>query len=239
MRMFMLMAMVAAVAAGRSADEMLAQAEDEELNRVQLSSAFRVSTSDEDAIAWAAGMLEIRLGEDGVEDEILPTIPVGATQATMMDAPDAKGVSVLGRKQLGQGLKVDVLESQLVIISNMESKDDRARREAAGITSTENVFASELACRPINGTALFMLVHRNPVAGSPHVHELAFFDRKLWDDFLLYMETARKTADFFGGSAAWAMRIHWQVLPHEQRAPFVLRGATQHVAATPRIRQPM
>ena len=31
--------------------------------------------------AWAAEMSEVRLGEDGVEDEILPTIPVGAEEA--------------------------------------------------------------------------------------------------------------------------------------------------------------
>ena len=124
----------------------------------------------------------------------------------------------------------------------MESKEDRARRKAAGIDAVENILASELACRSINGTALFMLAHRQPLASSPHVHELAFFDKPLWDTYVQYMQMARSPefdAAIFGGQAEWTMKLHWNVLPLKQRVPFVLRRARLRVAAEPQIRQPM
>ena len=156
--------------------------------------------------AWAAEMSEVRLGENGVDDEILPTISVGAEEATLMDAPDANGMALLRRQQTA-GARVDVLENQLVIVSGLESKEDRKRRAALGL-GEENVLASQLACHNINGTAMFMLVGRQPVPGSPQLHELGFFDRELWATFLEYMQRARANAPFFGGTAAaWALKI--------------------------------
>ena len=167
---------------------------------------IEVVDDEVDRGAWAAEMSEVRLGENGVEDEILPTIPVGAEEATLMDAPDAKGMGLLRRQQVA-GARVDVLENQLVIISGLESKADRKRRVAMGL-GEENVLASQLACRSVNGTALFMLVGRQPVPDSPQLHELAFFDRDLWATFLEYMQRARANAPFLGGSAAaWALKI--------------------------------
>ena len=58
-------------------------------------------------------------------------------------------------------MRLDVLESQMVVISGLESKEEARQRRAAGL-SAENVLASQLACTPINGTALFFLV-RHPI----------------------------------------------------------------------------
>jgi len=205
--------------------------------RVELDASGGFELSDDDgAMAWAQALRELRLGEDGVEDEILPSIAVGAAEATLMDAPDARAIAKLGRKQLAGHLKVEVLESQLVVIHGMESKEERLERERAGIESAENVLASQLACRPIYGTAFFLLAHRHPIAGSAHVHELAFFDKELWSTYIDYMSRAREFADFFGGPSKFGMKIHWQTLPHEQREPWVLRRATMRVAATPQLR---
>ena len=252
MRFFVFAA--AAFVAAQSHDRLLQEAEDEAEEKVRAfqdefgGTTFTMSSDgnilgsddadDEDPLAWAAGMTELRLGEDGVEDEILPTIAWGADAATLMDAPSAKAIAVMGRKQIAGHLQVEVLENQLVIIHGMENKEDRANREKAGVESSENALATELACRPIHGRAMFLLAHRYAVPGSPHIHELAFFDRELWDSFAEYIRLARATADFFGGGAVWTMRIHWQTLPREQRVPWVQRRATLQVAATPSIRAP-
>ena len=52
-----------------------------------------------------------------------------------------------------------MLESQLVVLHGTEKPEERRRREAAGV-GPENLLASQLACRPINGSAMFMLAHR-------------------------------------------------------------------------------
>ena len=203
--------------------------------RVSLGSdGISMADDGQDPGAWASDMLAVRLGEDGVEDEILPTIHVGSTEAELLDAPDPNGIAQLRRKQLG-GARVDVLENQLLIVSGLESKEQRKSRMALGL-GVENVLASELACRNINGTALFMLVHRQAVQGDPTVHELAFFDRDLWKTFVDYMRQAREKAPFFGGSSpVWALKIHWNVLPKEQRLPFVLKRSNLEAVAQPMI----
>ena len=46
---------------------------------------------------------QVRLGEDGVEDEVLPYIAVGATEATLMDAPAPNDLARLRRQQIAGG----------------------------------------------------------------------------------------------------------------------------------------
>ena len=196
--------------------------------------------SDDDEMFghWAANMDELVLGEDEVEDERLPTIDVGDDQATLPDA-SPKALAVLRRKQLANmGLVVEVLESQLVVVSGVESKAQSAKRRAAGL-GPENALASALACRPINGTALFLLAHRLPLPGAPNRHELSFFTSDLWSDFVEYMTRARGAAPFFDGNDAsaspWNLRMHWNVMASERRVPFVLRRPELRVVATPRL----
>ena len=40
---------------------------------------------------------------------------------------------------------------------------------------------------------------------------------------------------FFGGTAAWTTRIHWNVLPKEMRVPWVLSKAELDVVARPTL----
>ena len=217
-----------------SARDLLEEAEAEERG-VMSTTAFALGGESMLDGLWAAAMAEVRLGEDGVEDEVLPVITVRATEAELQEAPGAQGMEVLRRKQFA-GLRIDVLESQLVVAYGMESPADRRRRESEGIMSAENKLASELACRPINGTAMFMLVRRKAVDGSPQLHELAFFDGPLWESYVDYMARARDQAHFFGGpSTTWAMKIHWNVLPREQRVPWQLWRAEQAVVARPKL----
>ena len=207
----------------------------------QLRALDRMARGDDEeeeeywASRWASNMREIRLGANEVEDEVLPEIKVAADEATLMKAPGQKGLAVFMRKQLAGMLQVDVLENQLVVVSGMESKEDKKRRASMGLDldDVENVFASELACRSINGTAFFMLVGRRAIEGSPHAHEIAFFDSELWNVFVEYMRAARR-----GGGQQRVQRIHWNVMAIEQRIPWVLEepDATLRVVARPRIR---
>ena len=111
------------------------------------------------AVDWASELRQLRLGDDAYTDDVLPYIAVGDDAATLMEAPGENGLAVLRRKQLYSGLEVEVLESQLVVLHGTEKPEERRRREAAGI-GPENLLASQLACRPINGSAMFMLAHR-------------------------------------------------------------------------------
>lgn len=192
------------------------------------------------AVDWASELRQLRLGDDAYTDDVLPYIAVGDDAATLMEAPGENGLAVLRRKQLYSGLEVEVLESQLVVLHGTEKPEERRRREAAGI-GPENLLASQLACRPINGSAMFMLAHRwaDRVEGSAHgshgVHGLAFFTAELWATYIEYLNRARQEADFYGGSKPWTMRIHWTSLPQEQRVPFVLPGPLLRVVARPDI----
>ena len=239
-----------ALASSREANELLEAAEDEAaalgetLRRediaARVASAFSVAhdgRSDYLMGSWAERLTEVRFSEGGVDDEVLPYIPVGATEAELKDAPAAKGMAVLHRKQRFAALQVDVLENQLVVLSGMESVEERKARLRAGL-GIENEYASALACRPVNGTALFMLAYRRPVADSPHLHEIAFFDRPLWLAFAEYMQRARATADVFGGTSPWTMRIHWNVLPRDQREPWVASRAYLQTVASPTLLAP-
>lgn len=240
--------------ATRSADAMLEEAEEaadggrllddaaRENIAQSVSAAFSVAHNaavqeDDFGSSWGLDMSQVRFSDAGVDDEVLPYIRVGATEAELKDAPASAGMAVLHRKHRFARLQVDVLENQLVILSGTESADERKSRLGAGL-SVENVYASELACRPINGTAMFMLAHRQPVAGSADLHEIAFFDRPLWRAFTEYMQRARSAADFFGGNSAWTTRIHWNVLPREQREPWVASRARLRTVASPTLLPP-
>jgi hypothetical protein len=137
----------------RSMDSMLEEAEDAaavSLQQFTLPSGEVLDLAT-DKMSWAMAMQEVRFSEYGVDDEVLPSIAVGATEAVMMEVPSPQGMEVLRRKLLGGFLQLDVLQNQLAVISGGESREDRARRQAirAGV---ENKLASELACHPINGT---------------------------------------------------------------------------------------
>ena len=207
----------------------------------QLRALDRMARGDDEeeeeywASRWASNMREIRLGANEVEDEVLPEIKVAADEATLMKAPGQKGLAVFMRKQLAGMLQVDVLENQLVVVSGMESKEDKKRRASMGLDldDVENVFASELACRSINGTAFFMLVGRRAIEGSPHAHEIAFFDSELWNVFVEYMRAARR-----GGGQQRVQRIHWNVMAIDRGYRGCWRAdATLRVVARPRIRR--
>lgn len=225
-----------------SIDEQLRTAEDEaEREDLMRQAVGADGTSDElvdrlyddyKAGEWAAGLREIVLSNEGVDDEVIPSIAVGDTEAELMEAT-VNAFAVLKRKQQASGLIVEVLESQLVVAYGVETKAQRRNREAAGL-GVENKLASELACRDINGTALFLLVRRKAVEGAPHVHEVGFFDRDLWEAFLTYMGQARQSA-LYGGDTPFHMRMHWNVLPINQRVPFQLTRPQLRVVAEPTV----
>ena len=157
--------------ARRTADQALEAAEDEAMAQqprglgermVDRLAAVNVDGGTLDvsaAVDWASELRQLRLGDDAYTDDVLPYIAVGDAAATLLEAPGENGLAVLRRKQLYSGLEVDVLESQLVVLHGTEKPEERRRREAAGI-GPENLLASQLACRPINGSAMFMLAHR-------------------------------------------------------------------------------
>ena len=247
----LVLAAVLGVSAGTT-DQMLEAAEDEAMAQqprglgarmVDRLAAVNVDGGVLDmvsAVDWASELRGLRLGDDAYTDDVLPYIAVGDDAATLMEAPGENGLAVLRRKQQYAGLEVEVLESQLVVLHGMEKPEERRRREAAGL-SQENRLASQLACRPINGSAMFMLAHRwaDRAEGSAHgfagVHQLAFFTAELWATYLDYLGRARQQADFFGGAAPWTTRIHWTSLPLEQRVPFVLPRPELRVVARPDI----
>lgn len=186
-----------------------------------------------EASAWAADMREVRLGEDGVEDEIMPIVLPGEREASEASERDPAPDQVALRQLLRNAGLVNagrvqtpfaVLENQVVVLSGMGSEPSRP-----------NEYASELACTPVLGSAAFLLVHRQHAPGSARLHELAFFTPELWATFTRYMRLARGAAEAGGGGAEWATRIHWDVLPTEQRVPFVLKAASLRVVARPRL----
>jgi hypothetical protein len=65
-------------------------------------------------------------------------------------------MAVLHRKNRFAGLRVQVLQNQLVVLSGAESPVESRARQEAGL-GPENALASELAGTPINGTAMFMI----------------------------------------------------------------------------------
>ena len=98
-----------------SLNDLLETAEDEAALFEQAVIGADGSPLPSNDLAWADGMRELVLGDDGVDDEVLPTVPVGATQAELLEAtPNA--FAALRRKQLSGGLTVEVLESQLVVV---------------------------------------------------------------------------------------------------------------------------
>lgn len=152
-------------------NEMLEQAEDEAassmgqvFSREQIESrvdaavghAGSTSPALRDLDDWAAVMTGVTFAVGGVDDEILPYIAVGATEADLKEAPGSKGMAVLHRKNRFAGLRIQVLQNQLVVLSGTESPVESRTRQEAGL-GPENALASELAGTPINGTAMFMI----------------------------------------------------------------------------------
>eukprot|EP00966_Prymnesium_polylepis_P077538 1796444-Prymnesium_polylepis.2 len=156
-------------------------------------------------------MYTVRL-ENAYEGDVLVMIDAGASEAKLMPAPSHKDIMLLKDHELV------VLESQMVVVQT---------------GGAYNRLASEIACTPIRGTAMFMLVDRYPVAS--HLHELHYFDKELWDKYVRYVRLARERASFFGGTERWATRIHWTMLEREQREPFVLQAPEQAVVAQPTL----
>ena len=248
----LVVALATLTTASRSADELLEEAEemqDETLSPAekariaeQVDSVLQravgadgeISSSDYDG--WADGITRLRFSDGGVDDEVLPYIRVGAMEAELKEAPAAKGMAVLSRKQRFAGLQIDVLENQLVVLSGTESAAEKKQRAAAGL-GIENPFASGLAGRSINGTAMFMIAYRHPtdaMDAPDDLHEVAFFDAPLWEAFVDYM-SRKPQAD---GSYA-PMKIHWNVLPKPQREPWVRADtAPVQIVATPTLLQP-
>lgn len=179
---------------------------------------------------WAADMAALAFARGGVDDEVLPYIPVGATEAELKEAPASKGMAVLHRKTRFAGMLVHVLENQLVVLSGTESPAERKARVAAGLDAY-NEFASEMAGTPINGTAMFMIAYRRPMEDDPHVHEVGFFDAPLWDTFVAYMQNAKE-------SGYRPVKIHWNVLPEDERRAWIVPGPRVTVVATPELLAP-
>ena len=200
MRAFAIALLVGAATA-MDMDAMLEAAEDEALAKLN----------------WAASMTQIRLWEDGVEDERMVMVAQDATEAELMDPVSHQGIMTL------QSWALVVLENQIVVAYNDPLHKQR------------NEYASRLACTDIYGVAIFMLVARKPVRNRYDLFEMTFFTPDLWDNYVTYMGMAREQADFFGGAAPWTMRIHWNTLPKEWREPWVMRKATLDVVARPRL----
>ena len=168
---------------------------------------------------WAAGMRDIRLWEDGVEDEVMVMVNQNADKAEIMDPVSHQGILTL------QSWTLVVLENQLVVAYNGQPR-----------ASERNEYASRMACTDVYGVAMFMLVARKPVEKNrPNLHELTFFTADLWDNYVTYVNMAREKADFFGGGAPWTMRIHLNTLPSEWREPWTMRKPTLDVVARPRL----
>lgn len=190
----------------------------------------RAATADD--TEWAAGMQRVRMGEDGVDGEVLPYITAGASEAHLLKDPSESDMQAL------RHLTWHVLSNQVVLVSGIpgELVPRLPKGDANKLAATRNELASELACTDVFGTAIFMLVARQPVAGQHDLHELAFFTDDLWEDFVKYMSQARRNADFFGGpEVGWTLKIHWNVLPIEQRLPFVLSTPQLSVVALPKL----
>ena len=75
---------------------------------------------------WAAGMREIRLWEDGVEDEVMVMVNQNADKAEVMDPVSHQGILTL------QSWTLVVLENQLVVAYNGQP---RASERNAGAES--------------------------------------------------------------------------------------------------------
>ena len=102
----------------QSADELFERAEDEDVELLisperqeevaeRVSAAIdaggRVLVLNADEIAtWADQLTEVQFASDGVDDEILPYIPVGATNAELKEAPMAKGMAVAETTHMAQ-----------------------------------------------------------------------------------------------------------------------------------------
>ena len=165
---------------------------------------------------WAAGMRDIRLWEDGVEDEVMVMVNQNANKAEIMDPVSHQGILTL------QSWTLVVLENQLVVAYNGQPR-----------ASERNEYASRMACTDVYGVAMFMLVARKPV--KPGLHELTFFTDDLWETYERYITMAREMADFFGGKHVFATRIHFNTLPSEWREPWTMRKPTLDVVARPRL----
>lgn len=72
---------------------------------------------------------------------------------------------------------------------------------------------------------------RRPIDEPGHIHEITFFDRPLWESFVTYMQRAK-------ASGYSPLRIHWNVLPAEQRVAWTLSGPSVAVVATPDLLPP-
>ena len=245
-RLLVISYMVMDTTCARSSDEMLMEAEDEAdaqmltvedrreiADRVAAAIGHAGDALDGRSGSWASKVASVRFSEGGVDDEVLPYITVGSYEAELKEAPGAKGMAVLHRKQRYAGLRVDILENQLVVLSGMESAAERKERLKMGL-EFENPFASKLAGLTINGTAMFMIAYRYPsVESSPDVHEIAFFDRMLWSAFVDLIGRAPQPDGSYS-----AMKIHWNTLPKEQRDPWVHTGAPVRVVASPSLLAP-
>ena len=70
---------------------------------------------------WAAGMREIRLWEDGVEDEVMVMVNQNANKAEIMDPVSHQGILTL------QSWTLVVLENQLVVAYNGQPRASERR----------------------------------------------------------------------------------------------------------------
>jgi len=183
---------------------------DELLERAEEEEAARIAARTE----WAASMEQVRL-ENAYEGDVIIIIEPTAKEPKLLSAPTHEGFRYLLSSE------VLVMENQMVVLQIGMQR------------SIYNSLASKLACTPVHGTAAFMLVDRFAVRS--HLHELHYFDKELWDNWVKYVELAHKSATFFGGSEPWQMRIHWTALEREQREPFVLTRAEMAVVAQPKV----
>ena len=165
---------------------------------------------------WAAGMREIRLWEDGVEDEVMVMVNQNADKAEIMDPVSHQGILTL------QSWTLVVLENQLVVAYNGQPR-----------ASERNEYASRMACTDVYGVAMFMLVARKPVENRPNLHELTFFTADLWDNYVTYVNMAREGRLLRRRRAMTANPP--QHAAREWREPWTMRKPTLDVVARPRL----
>ena len=147
------------------------------------------------------------------------TIHIGPTLSENAWAGGFKGDS----RTKGRPVYDDILilDNQLAVIT----------QNTAGFKEKPfNKVASEIAGRQLFGSCYFLLVGRKPVKKG--MHELYYFTKGLFKD-CVSSPGPRHAAQGDGAKRSInMMRYHWNVLPLDQREPFVL-GSPVTVVSQP------
>ena len=172
---------------------------------------------------WARSIRSVRLSDSEIDGECLPfvsaikaSIEIGPTLSENSWAGGFKGVAELKGRPVYEGILV--LDNQLAIITVPSVKQKPV-----------NKVASEIAGCTLFGDCYFLLVGRKPIQAG--MHELYYFTEELFKQFVQSQDdiVRMKAID---PKMIMCSRYHWNILPLDQREPFVL-GSPVTVVARP------